>query len=354
MAGRETPNSTGSRFEDPYPAPPSVSRTGRLHSGSCPSLTPFAGPAENVRTLKNVNMQRAQSRNEAMPKALWSDGLSRSSEEQWPAHAVPLFVFDGQDRPRPAYREEVRFMLHDERYVNVGLRLKCGTGDRYMGGSVGLVHSPDRMEASPGTEGQLVMITDIIVNPDNSVLVSAIGDLNFHVLQSWMPRGLRGLQLAFVEVEPPSVPLLRSLPETCAGEPGLRLFARLLDAMPSLAQTLMSAGPFTAFVPTDAGWGAALGQADEQDLVARPDLEALLRCHVCGERVPHEAMYSGRSLQALDGTVLTVTFARWPRGGPRVNEIPIEQMDIQCSNGVIHAIAAPLSPAPMIRRRGGR
>jgi len=275
-------------------------------------------------------------------------------EERWPAHAVPLFLFVGRDRPRPAYREEVRFTLRDEKYVNFGLRLKCGTGDRYMGGSVGLVYSADSSEALPGTEGQLAMITDIIVNPDNSVVVSAVGDLNFHVLQSWMPRGLRGMQLAFIDVDPPSEPIHRPIAETCGRQASLQLFARLVSAAESVAQTLTSGGPFTAFVPTDAALRATLAR-DEERLMARPDhLEAILQCYICYEQVLSEAMYTGRVMKALDGTMLMVTFTTWPKGGPRVNDVPIEHMDIRCSNGVIHAIAGPLSPAPAARQRGGR
>jgi len=319
-----------------------VARTGRLYGDSGPSLTPFTGTAQNLPSLKNVQMRKQGGRTEAAPKCVWSDGTAHL-DEQWPAHAVPLFLFSGPDRPRPAYREEVRFTLRDEKYVNFGLRLKCGTGDRYMGGSVGLVHSADSSEALPGTQGQLAMITDIIVNPDNSVVVSVVGDLNFRVLQSWMPRGLRGMQLAFIDVEPPSVPIHQPIIETCAREPDLRTFARLASAVESVVQTLAGGGPFTAFLPTDAALRRTLGQ-DEEQLLARPDLEALLRSHICFDRAVFDAMYAGRVFRALDGSTLVVTFTTWPKHGPRVNDVPIEKMDIQCSNGVIHTIVSPLLP----------
>ena len=40
---------------------------------------------------------------------------SRIASREWPLHAVPVFVFGGVDRPRPSYREEVKFTLrHDK------------------------------------------------------------------------------------------------------------------------------------------------------------------------------------------------------------------------------------------------
>ena len=55
-------------------------------------------------------------------------------------------------------------------------------------------------EVQPGDQGQLATILDLVVQPDNSVIVTAIGDLDCTVVRTWMPRGLRGLQLAFVDV----------------------------------------------------------------------------------------------------------------------------------------------------------
>lgn len=79
-----------------------------------------------------------------------------------------------------------------------------------------------------------------------------------------------------------------------------------------------------------------------------PYLQAILACHIVRGRIPFEAgvkvylhgfkpftlderqqdachlqaLYSGRTLKAIDGTVLMVTFLQWPRGGPCINEVP--------------------------------
>merc|ERR1719469_1164880 len=108
--------------------------------------------------------------------------------------------------------------------MNFGLRLRCGGGDRYNGGTIGLVHDPERMEAAPGSEGQLVTITEIVVMPDSTIVVTAVGDLPFRVQRAWMPRGFRGLQCAVVEVTP-AAPRLEPLLQTCASESILSRFA---------------------------------------------------------------------------------------------------------------------------------
>lgn len=285
---------------------------------------------------------------EALPKAIWSDTVTHYGDEPWPSAAIPLIVFTGKDRPRPAYREELKFSLRDERYVNFAARLRCGVGDKYGGGNVGLVHSPDGSEVQPGMEGQLVTISDIIIQQDSSVIISVIGDLDIRLIKSWMPRGLRGLQMAFIDVLH-SVPQVESLLQACEGEADLNFFGRAIRAVPALAQVLSSGGPHTVFVPTNDAFDKL--SLDREALLQHPELQSLLACHIVPGRLTCETFYSGRVLQALDGTRLHLKFGRWPRGLPSVNDVAIENMDISCTNGVIHTISEVLEPLPTATRR---
>mmetsp|Transcript_20799 Transcript_20799/g.44355 ORF Transcript_20799/g.44355 Transcript_20799/m.44355 type:complete len:402 (-) Transcript_20799:51-1256(-) len=335
--------------DDPQPAPPSVTRTGRLYAEDKQhTITPSIwGPADNVPAVKNLHMRRMPARAEPHPKLVWSDSMSQLDGDPWPAHAIPLFVLTGDDAlpPMPCYKEEVQFTLHDDKYVNFAMRMRCGGNDRFMGGCVGLIHSRHLQEAAPGTEGQLITITDLTMVPNGTVEVTAVGDMPFRVTKSWLPRALRGLQLAFVEVLPIAV-TRHDIFDTIAMDPELARFAQLLsDAAPQLAQALKEeAGPFTVFVPT----GGALTAAEQ---MPREDLETLLLCHVCRGNVPFQAMYSGRALTAVDSTPLLMTFGRWPRHHPKVNDVPIMHMDITCSNGIVHTIAGLLCPSPAQGRR---
>ncbi|CAK9059349.1 unnamed protein product [Durusdinium trenchii] len=288
--------------------------------------------------------------------AIWTDSVAHlEPEDEWPLHAVPLFVFGGVDRPRPGYREEVKFTLRHDKYVSFAFRLRCGTGDRYMGGTVGLLHNQERMEATVGDEGQLATILDLVVQPDNSVIVTALGDMAFTVARTWTPRGMRGLQLAFVDVHRSQVPALQPLLTTCQGEPGLGLFGQLVASSTGFQEVAQAMdggdGPFTVFVPQDAELVEALGKESIEEMLQIPYLQDLLACHIIRGRIPFEALYSGRTLKAIDGTVLMVTFLQWPRGGPCINEIPGGDMDIACSNGVIHSIKGVLKPAPRSNQR---
>lgn len=322
------------------PAPPS-GRTGIMHSGSAPTLTPKYAPYENVPALKNVRMIRPGPNPEAQPAAVWTDSVQHLGDELWPVNAVPLFVFTGQrDRPRPGYREEVKFTLREDKYINFAVRLRCGGGDKYMGGSVGLMYSEDRREVQPGEEGQLATILEIVVQLDNSICVTCVGDLPFRVLRAWLPRGLRGLQMALVDVMKVA-PRLQPILQACESEPDMQLFAAVCNGCPDIADLLRGPGPFTAFVPMNDSFDLT-----PEELLANPRLASVIRSHISITHVPLEAMYSGRPLQALDGTLLIVSFGQWPRGDPMVNDVPIEHMDIQCSNGVIHLINGVITPKP--------
>jgi uncharacterized surface protein with fasciclin (FAS1) repeats len=347
--GRVTPGalSVTSSRDDAVPpaAPPSVTRSGRLYSdATCPQLGVDVPFAQNLTALKGIRKHRMQPSFEDIPQAVWSDGCQHlANEDTWPSHGIPIFIFCGRDRPRPNLREQFKFVIRDEAYVNFLVRMRCGAGDRYAGGSIGLVHSPDRRESSAGCEGQMVMITDMIVNNDSSVIVTAVGDLEFRVLQAWIPRGMQGIQMAHVELAKRTTHLDPIL-ETCDLEPALTRFGSLLRSVPSIEQTLQQAGPFTVFVPSAEALSAALDGVPEAALSAR--LEAILRCHICEGKVAQIAMYSGRVLKAIDGTVLTLTFGHWPRGDPRINGVPVEQMDVMCTNGIIHGLSAMLTPNP--------
>lgn len=317
-----------------------------------PKLEPHSGPALGVTTIQKAHdIKRVHSAmGTASGKCVWTDSVQHL--EDWPSHAIPLFVFSSYERPHPAYREEVKFTIKEEKYVNFGLRMRCGGGDRHNGGVIGLLTCPHRTEAEPGAEGQLVTVTDITVMPDNSVVVSAIGDLGFRVRRAWMPRGLRGLQCAVVDVEP-AAPSLAPIFHNCSEDPTLQRFAHLVQlAAPALRDMLADpTQSFTAFVPTNEALAASLGGYSDEALAGRPEVEAMLGCHIVAGRICLESLYSGRGMMALDGTPLVSNFRRWPKGEPIVNDIPMEQLDIMCANGVIHSIAGVLKPAPAARRQ---
>lgn len=194
----------------------------------------------------------------------------------------------------------------------------------------------------------MITIMDVVVQPNNSIIITAVGDVDFVIKRTWMPRGLQGLQMAFIGAGK-SRGGLDPITETCATEHNMTCFARMLQATPRLWEELSSGGPLTAFVPTNEGL-SSLG-ISEDTLLEHPELETILRSHVCRGKVAYEAMYSGRTFQALDGTILQVAFGRWPRSNPSINGVPFEHMDVLCSNGVIHSVIGLLTSSPAHGRR---
>ncbi|CAE7902837.1 unnamed protein product, partial [Symbiodinium microadriaticum] len=104
--GMESSRSGSSRPEAIDERPPSASRSGLLYSDKAPNpMEPYQGPAQNVPVLQKVATKR-RGPPEQVPKAVWTDSVAHlPGDEEWPLHAVPLFIFGGVDRPRPAYRE---------------------------------------------------------------------------------------------------------------------------------------------------------------------------------------------------------------------------------------------------------
>lgn len=193
------------------------------------------------------------------------------------------------------------------------------------------------------------MVTDLIVQPDTSILLHCIGDLPFEIVNCWAPRGGKGLQIAMVQMASVA-PRLGCIPATCVMDPDLGLFGRMIDSIPEIRQALSAKGPFTVFAPTDEALASA-GLAEE-DLLARPELvEALISCHSCKGKVSLEAMFNDRTMHALDGSILRINFAKWPKHEPTVNDIPIKHTDIMCLNGVVHPISGVMRPEPINRRR---
>ena len=120
-----------------------------------------------------------------------------------------------------------------------------------------------------------------------------------------------------------------------------------------LADDLAGTGPFTVFAPTDAAFEAlpeALDATPEQ-LLARPDLGAILQLHVvAGGAVRSSTLAEGQTVTTLNGETLTVVRAGSGFGldtedaGAEPNA-RIVAADVGASNGIVHKLDAVLLPA---------
>merc|ERR1712113_315881 len=98
------------------------------------------------------------------------------------------------------------------------------------------------------------------------------------------------------------------------------------------------------------------GDLTDEEISRRPDIQAILSCHIVRGKVACECMYNGRTLTGSEGSALRLRFGTWPRSDPRVNDVEIEHMDVKCENGIIHTVTGVLTPNGefALTRRGSR
>lgn len=197
----------------------------------------------------------------------------------------------------------------------------------------------------PGSIGQMLMVIKIIVNRDNSITLRALGDLRCRVTKAWLPRGMRGIQCAFIE-SCEAAPQSHTILEVAESRKGMETFGKLCRKVPELAQLLISPGPLTVFVPSNDAFvelERSTGVTVE-DLMNRPDLGHLLACHISRGRIKYGNLYNDRDFIALDGSLAQISFSQWPRGTVRLNGAEVTHFDVNCVNGVLHVVEELLVP----------
>jgi len=115
-------------------------------------------------------------------------------------------------------------------------------------------------------------------------------------------------------------------------------FTKLLSAVKStgLEDTLSGPGPFTLIAPTDEAF--AMYKFDGTN----DELKTLLTNHVISGKLVSEDITSGMEVTTLGGKVLTIVIGA---ESATINDasLVLELMDIQASNGIIHAVSSVLT-----------
>jgi uncharacterized surface protein with fasciclin (FAS1) repeats len=140
------------------------------------------------------------------------------------------------------------------------------------------------------------------------------------------------------------------MPTFATANPDFSILVQALtrpDLTTNYATVLSGAGPFTVFAPTNAAFTALLtelGVATLNDIPAA-DLEAVLKYHVVSGKVLSSSLSEGQVVTTLNPKTFTVSLA----GGAKITDkngrvSNIKTVDIQGSNGVLHAIDKVLRP----------
>ncbi len=132
----------------------------------------------------------------------------------------------------------------------------------------------------------------------------------------------------------------RNIMDTAAAESNFKTLVTALETS-GLNVTLNGTGTFTLFAPTDAAF-AKIPKAQLAALMAnKTKINAVLAYHVVPGKLMSTDLTGGMMLKTLQGESLTIKYAN---GGVMVNNATMVRANIDCTNGVIHAIDTVLVP----------
>jgi len=107
-----------------------------------------------------------------------------------------------------------------------------------------------------------------------------------------------------------------------------------------LVETLSGAGPFTVFAPTDDAFAKIPKETLDAVLADKTKLASILTYHVVSGKVMSGDVVNMTSATTVQGGSVEIDAS----SGVKINDATVVNADIECSNGVIHAIDTVLMP----------
>lgn len=135
---------------------------------------------------------------------------------------------------------------------------------------------------------------------------------------------------------------MQDIVETAVASGQFTTLAKALQVA-GLVDTLKGEGPFTVFAPTDEAF-ALIPSTTMDDLLKpenRDQLVAILTYHVASGKLLSTDLDGAMSVPTLEGEDVAVSSED---GSVMVDDAEVTKADIECSNGVIHAIDQVLMP----------
>jgi len=119
-------------------------------------------------------------------------------------------------------------------------------------------------------------------------------------------------------------------------------FKTLITAVTAagLVDTLSGTGPFTVFAPNDDAFAKLPRETLDQVLADKEQLAKILTYHVVSGKKMAADIANITKAETLQGSDVTID----AMDGVKVNDAEVVTADIECSNGVIHAIDTVLMP----------
>jgi transforming growth factor-beta-induced protein len=140
----------------------------------------------------------------------------------------------------------------------------------------------------------------------------------------------------------PPPAMKKDIVDTAVGAGSFKTLVAAVQAA-GLVDTLKGPGPFTVFAPTDQAFAKLPAGTVEKLLepASKAELQAVLTYHVVSGRVMAADVVRLTSAKTVQGQEVKIAVQG---GGVRIDDANVITADIDCSNGVIHAIDSVLLP----------
>jgi len=132
---------------------------------------------------------------------------------------------------------------------------------------------------------------------------------------------------------------VKDIVDTAVDAGRFRTFVAAIGAV-RLADALHGPGPFTFFAPIDAAF-EKLTRAAVNQLLDPERLAAIVMYHLVAERLTTDDLVKLHSATTVESSKLTIGASQ---DGFTVDNANLIEPDIECANGVIHAIDTLLVP----------
>lgn len=133
-----------------------------------------------------------------------------------------------------------------------------------------------------------------------------------------------------------------AITEVLADEGNFETFLALVEQAGLTAMLENSNGNYTVFAPTDAAFENADEELLEQWTGDNDELETILMYHIVGDRLSINQLANDSFVPTLEGRAILMTTDESIQ--VYANGTPIQDFNIQASNGVIHTINDVLTP----------
>ncbi len=107
-----------------------------------------------------------------------------------------------------------------------------------------------------------------------------------------------------------------------------------------LAGKYSKEGPYTVFAPVESAFEAIPAEVIDESFDDHPYLLGIINYHIVKGKYATSDLLSITSLETVGGKALKIT----ANGGFKIDSAKIIEADIECTNGVIHAIDEILIP----------